>query len=85
MEPNVKIISIELPADVLLTTSVSEKELAREMREALAFKYFSEGKLSSGTAAKLAGMPRVTFLLKAGEKKIEWLPYSDDELRRELI
>lgn len=84
MDPNVKKISIELPADVLLSTSVSEKELVKEMREALAFKYFSEGRLSGGTAAKLAGMTRISFLLKAGEKKIEWLPYSEDELRREL-
>jgi hypothetical protein len=29
-------------------------------------------------------MPRVYFLLKAGQQDIEWLPYSKDEVRREL-
>jgi hypothetical protein len=29
-------------------------------------------------------MPRVQFLLKAGQQNIEWLPYGKDEVRREL-
>jgi predicted HTH domain antitoxin len=54
------------------------------MREALALKLYPEGRLSEGTAAKLAGMPRVTFLLIAGMHNIDWIPYSKDEVRREL-
>lgn len=84
MEPSTREIKIKLPVDVLLSTSVNEKQLAKEMRETLAFKYYSEGRLSSGKAAKLAGMTRVAFLLKAGQNNVEWLSYSDDELRREL-
>ena len=84
MNPNLKEINIELPTEVLLSINVSEKQLAMEMRETLAFRYFSEGRISSGTAARLAGIDRVSFLLKAGEKKIEWLPFSNDELKREM-
>ncbi|MBW2368247.1 MAG: UPF0175 family protein [Deltaproteobacteria bacterium] len=84
MDSSVREIKIELPVNVLLSTNISEQQLAKEMREELAFKYFAEGRLSSGTAAKLAGMTRFSFLIKAGEKKIEWLPFSNDELKREL-
>ena len=84
MKVSVREIKIKLPEDVLLSASISEEQLAQEMREVLAFKLFSEGRLSGGTAAKLAGMPRVQFLLKAGHQSIEWLPYSENEVRREL-
>ena len=84
MSSPVREIRIELPEDVLLSASISEKQFVQEMREVLAYKLFYDGRLSEGTAAKLAGMPRVIFLLKAGQQNIEWLPYSKDEVRREL-
>ncbi len=68
----------------LARTEVFVQALVREMRELLAYKLYSEGRLSGGTAAKLAGMPRVQFLLKAGQQNIEWLSYGKDEVRREL-
>jgi predicted HTH domain antitoxin len=77
-------IKIELPEEVLLSASISEKQLVQEMREILALKLYSEGRISGGTAAKLAGIPRVYFLLKASRHNIEWLPYSEVEVRREL-
>ena len=84
MKSSVREIKIKLPEDVLLSASISEKQLAHEMREVMALKLYSEGRLSGGTAAKLAGIPRVHFLLKVGQHNIEWLPYSKDEVRREL-
>ncbi len=77
-------ISFQIPTDILLSSNLSAEQIAKEMRETLAFKLFAEGRLSGGKAAKLAGMDRVAFLLKAGQMGIDWLPYSDDELRREL-
>jgi len=84
MKSSAREIKMEVPEDVFLSASLTEKQLIQEMREALALKFYSEGRLSGGTAAKLAGMPRVAFLLKAGQHNIEWLPYSKDEVRREL-
>ena len=84
MKSSVREIKIKVTEDVLLSASISEKQLVHEMREVLAFKLFADGRLSGGTAAKLAGMPRVHFLLKAGQQNIEWLSYSKDEVRREL-
>ena len=85
MEPiSVNTIIFDIPTDVLISSNLSGEQIAREMRETLAFKLFDEGRLSGGKAAKLADMTRVTFLLKAGQMGIDWLPYSKDDLRREL-
>ena len=69
MKSSVREIKIKLPEDVLLSASISEKQLVQEMREMIAFKLFADGRLSGGTAAKLAGMPRLNFLFKAGQQK----------------
>ena len=80
----VQSIRVDVPTEILLSAHLNGEQFAQELRETLAFKLFANGQLSGGLAAKLAGLPRVTFLLKAGEQGIEWLQYSDDELRREL-
>lgn len=54
MKPSDREIKMELPEDVFLSASLTEKQLVQEMREALALKLYSEGRLSGGTAAKLA-------------------------------
>lgn len=77
-------IRIKVPEDILLSASFNEAQFVTEMRETLAFKLFSQGRLSGGKAAKLAGMSTVQFLLKAGQHNIDWLSFDQDELRREL-
>ena len=77
-------IRIKVPEDILLSASFNEAQFVTEMRETLAFKLFSQGRLSGGKAAKLAGMSRVQFLLEASKHNIDWLPFDQDELRREL-
>ncbi|MEA3415235.1 MAG: UPF0175 family protein [Thermodesulfobacteriota bacterium] len=77
-------IRIKVPEDILLSASFNETRFAAEMRETLTFKLFSQGRLSGGKTAKLAGMSRVQFLLEAGKHNIDWLPFDQDELRREL-
>lgn len=77
-------IKIHLPADVLLSMGMDEKQMAFEMRRLLAFKLFSERRLSGGKAAKLAGMSRIAFLLEASQRGIDLLPYSEDDVKKEL-
>lgn len=77
-------ITVDVPVEVLLSTHLNAEQFARELRETLAFELFAEGRLSGGKAAQLAGLSRVVFLIKAGERGIDWLAYGQDELRREL-
>ena len=47
-----------------------EFTFARELRILAAVKLYELGRLSSGRAAELAGMPRVEFLLALGRYKV---------------
>ena len=77
-------IKFEIPEDIFLAAHMSEEQIASELHKLIAFKLFADGRLSGGKAARLAGMSRIHFLLEAGVRGIEWLPYSEDEVRREL-
>jgi predicted HTH domain antitoxin len=51
---------------------------------AMAVKLFEMKRLSSGMAAKLAGMPRVTFLLSLHRYGVAMIDLDEDELREDL-
>ena len=55
-------ISIQCPDSVLISLKESPEEFAREATKMLAVKLYEMGKLSSGRAAELAGMSRISFL-----------------------
>jgi predicted HTH domain antitoxin len=63
-------IVIDVPEKVLLAEKVDERTFARELRILAAVKLYELGRLSSGRAAELAGMPRVEFLLELGRYKV---------------
>lgn len=63
-------IVIEVPEKVLLAEKTDEASFAREIRVLAAVKLYELGRLSSGRAAELAGMPRVEFLLELGRYKV---------------
>lgn len=63
-------IVIDVPEKVLLAERTDEVTFAREVRILAAIKLYELGRLSSGRAAELAGMPRVEFLLALGRYKV---------------
>jgi predicted HTH domain antitoxin len=63
-------IVIEVPEKVLLAERTDEATFAREVRILAAIKLYELGRLSSGRAADLAGMPRLEFLLTLGRYKV---------------
>ena len=73
-----KQIIIQVPEKILLAEKTDAASFAREIRVLAAIKLYELGRLSSGRAAELAGMPRVEFLLALGRYKV--LPF-EAELR----
>jgi predicted HTH domain antitoxin len=63
-------IVIEVPETILLAEKADEQTFAREVRMLAAVKLYELGRLSSGRAAELAGVPRVEFLLALGRYKV---------------
>jgi len=63
-------LTIGVPEKVLLAEKMDETTFAEEMRLLTAIKLFELGRLSSGRAAELAGMPRVEFLMTLGKYKV---------------
>ena len=79
-----EVLTIHLPSEVRQMLNRTPEELARDMRLYAALMLFRLGKLSSGAAAEVAGVPRVAFLDLCGEYDIPVSQITSDDLRREL-
>jgi predicted HTH domain antitoxin len=76
-------ILLDIPDDSLLSLKLSDQAAAVEIRLAAAMKLYELGKLSSGAAARLAGIPRVVFLGKLADYDVDTFRQSASDLERE--
>ncbi len=60
-------LSIKYPPEVLWALQQEPKEFEREARILLAVKLYESGKLTTGLAARIADVPRATFLFLLGQ------------------
>jgi predicted HTH domain antitoxin len=78
--PRMTTISFDLPDEAMLSMHVPPPELAHELRMAAAVKLYELGRLSSGAAARLAGVPRVLFLAKLADYGVDTFRMTEEEL-----
>lgn len=77
------VVTIEYPDDLLLSLKESRIEFENEARFLLALKLYELGKISSGKAAKIAGLNRLEFLMKLGKYKVSPFQVDLDEILEE--
>ena len=77
-------LAIEYPPEVLWALQQEPEEFEDDARLLLAVKLYEGGRLSTGMAAKLAGIPRSAFIFLLGRYKLSPFGQSPDDLEDDL-
>ena len=77
-------ITITLPEGLLIETGQTREQFVQEATFLLASKLYELGRLSSGRAASICGLDRVTFLLTLHRVGVTAINLDDRELEDEL-
>ena len=78
------VLQIEYPPELLWALQQSADEFEAEARLLLAVKMYETGKLSTGLAARLAGVPRITFMFLLGRYGLSPFGETPDELQKDI-
>ena len=76
-------ITITLPEEMANALQVSADNVGDEVRMLAAVKLFEMGRMSSGAAANLAGIPRIEFLHRLSAYGVSAFDTTEEELRNE--
>jgi len=77
-------LAIQLPGEIRQMLNRTPEEMGRDLRLYAALMLFRAGKLSSGAAAEMSGVPRPMFLDLCAEYDIPVSQITAEDLRREL-
>jgi predicted HTH domain antitoxin len=77
-------LTIEYGDDVLLALGLSPEQFSEEAKLLVAVKLYELGRLSSGAAARLAGIPKPLFLTKLADYGVDSFRLTEEELRQDL-
>ncbi len=77
-------LTIDYGDEVLLALGLSLDQFREEAKILIAVKLYEMGRLSTGAAAKFAGVPKPLFLTKLADYGVDTFDLSDEELRRDM-
>jgi len=76
-------VVMEIPEESILALKVPPDQIGQTLRLAAAVKLYEMGRLSSGAAARLAGIPRVVFLSRLSDYGVDTFTLSEEDLQAE--
>jgi len=76
-------LQVRIP-EPLLQLGLDQDEIERRVTDWLVISLFSEGRISSGKAARLLHLSRVEFLALLRKHGVAYLNYTADELAEEI-
>lgn len=77
------VMMLDIPQESMVALKVSRDTFGMALRMAAAMKYYEMGQLSSGAAARLAGVPRVVFLARLADYGVDTFRLTEEQLQRE--
>jgi predicted HTH domain antitoxin len=77
-------LTVHIPRNIQMILNRTPEELGRDLRLYAALMLFQLGKLSSGAAAEMAGIPKVMFLDLCADYNIPISQITPDDLRYEV-
>lgn len=77
-------LTIEYPPEILWALQQEPEEFEAEARLLLALKLYESGKLTTGLAAQLAGVPRAAFLFLLGRHGLSPFGETPEELEQDV-
>ena len=76
-------IVLDVSTESLLALKLPLEEVGETLLLAAAVKFFELGRLSSGAAARLAGLPRTVFLSRLADYGVNTFDLTEEQLERE--
>ena len=76
-------IVLDVSPETLLALKIPLEEAGEALRMAAAVKFYELGRLSSGAAAQLAGVPRVVFLARLADYGVDTFDLTQEQLEWE--
>ncbi|MCP4426268.1 MAG: UPF0175 family protein [Chloroflexi bacterium] len=84
MASETDVLTIPYPKDLLLSLKETKASFENEARLLLAVKLYEMGRISTGLAAQLAGMDRVSFMFSLDHFGLSPIGVDPDELEQDL-
>ena len=77
-------VVLEIPEEILVSLKESSQEFSKDILILAAVKLYELGKLSSGRAAQLAGVSKISFLQSLSRYNVPIFDLTEEELKQDI-